>query len=184
MKKIIAMLLTMICIIGLVGCGNTNEPPSNVPPETTQNTELPEVEESPEIEETPEIGVTTESKMKLTTKYYSIQLPEEWEPYCMYEILDEMHISVHELESYDTSFGGWLFSIELYGPEEEYEFLPSYKRLGKLSTDTGEYDMIVIYPTDVQFSQKTAEQYLAMSNQVEDILKTIEIKENAIFLAD
>ena len=116
--------------------------------------------------------------MKLETKYYSIQLPKDWEEVCMYEIQEEKYLHVYEIESNDICDGGWLFSLEVYGPEEDFSFLPSYELIAEFMEKDITYSLIAVYPTDVQFVEETAEKYLEMSNQISDILETIELNDD------
>ncbi len=51
MKKLIALLLALVMVIGLVACGNNNETP--VEPENNENVQTPENNETPEVPEQP-----------------------------------------------------------------------------------------------------------------------------------
>lgn len=182
MKRLIALCLAIICVFGLIGCDNVTKAEDTNPTSSLQSTESSQMSET-EITDNVS-GDQAEAGIEIKTKYYSITLPIDWEAYYTHEVTEDMHISLYEAKSHDASFGGWLLSIELFQTKEEYEFLPSYKLLGRIATDSGEYDVIAIYPTDVQFSEENAEQYLRMSNQIEDILKTIKLKENATFISE
>jgi hypothetical protein len=166
---------------GLAGCVSEKTKENEIKDITTPTTtdiEIAEPEtEIPEIE-APEVEIPEENNMKLKTKYYSIQLPEEWEETCMYEIQKNKYLHVYEIESNDICDGGWLFSLEVYGPEEDFTFLPSYELIAEFTDEDVKYSLVAIYPTDVQFSQETAEQYLEMSNQINNILETIELSDN------
>ena len=51
MKKLIALLLALVMVIGLVACGNNNETPEV--PENNDNAQTPETPETPEVPEEP-----------------------------------------------------------------------------------------------------------------------------------
>lgn len=205
MKKLIAMLLAVVCVVGLVGCNSKTQPQDTTPPETeitqqptveTPDPNVPEVDgpmdpDIPGNTETPEVPETTPGEevpvadvIEVTTKYFTVKLPAEWETRFAHEVADEMHLSLYEAKSHEAEVGGWLVSVELFATKEEYDFLPSYKLLGSISTDNGEYDMVAIYPTDVQFSEENAEQYTNMSNQIEDILANIVLAEGVAFITE
>lgn len=203
MKKIIAMLLVVICVVGLVGCNNKTQPQETTPSETeitqqptieTPDIDVPEVDgpmdpDTPGYTDTPE--ATTPNKetsvgedIAVVTKYFTVTLPSDWESNFVHEVTDDMHLSLYEAKSHDAEVDGWLVSVELFTAKEDYDFLPSFKVLGRISTDTGEYDMVAIYPTDVQFSEENAEQYIKMSNQIEDILTNIVLAEGVAFITE
>ena len=181
MRKLIAILLSGIMVFGLVGCVNEKTKENeieDIATPTISDVDIAEPEtNAPEVE-APEVEIPEENNMKLETKYYSVQLPEEWEDVCMYEIQEEKYLHVYEIESNDICDGGWLFSLEVYGPEEDFSFLPSYELIAEFIDGDITYSLIAVYPTDVQFSQETAEKYLEMSNQIGNILETIELSDS------
>ena len=80
--------------------------------------------------------------------------------------------------------GGHLFSIALMPETEDYTVFPSYDWLGVLKTPDGEFNMIVIYPTDVQFSEDTAAEYNEMAADIDRIIKTVKAAGGAEFVKE
>jgi len=78
--------------------------------------------------------------------------------------------------------GGHLFSIHLLTEFEDYTVYPDYDVLGSLEVyKIGSYNIIVTYPTDVQFSNETVEKYNEMTASIPDVLDTISFKDECIF---
>lgn len=120
------------------------------------------------------------------TDFFTLTLPNNWKNDCFYEIVyEENHsyrLSFYEKESHEEDDCGWIFSISLFNLTEDYTVFPSYDILGTLDTyQYGSYNMIVLYPSDVQFSEKTAKKYNEMANCVSKILNTFNFKSNCSF---
>ena len=73
--------------------------------------------------------------------------------------------------------GGFLFGISLYEEDEDISYLPSYETIGLLEAKGQTYQVIVEYPTDVQFSDDTAENYQKLSKDMDDVIASLEVKE-------
>ena len=114
----------------------------------------------------------------IETKYYTVTLPEDWVDACTYTVYpaDEEGpdtLVLSETESYHTEYGGHLCSISLIPHGEDYSYFPSYEWIGMLETPEGDFDIVVLYPTDVQFSDETAQAYHNLANKVEDVINTL-----------
>lgn len=116
----------------------------------------------------------------IKTDYYSIKIPELWK-YYGYEIMNNT-LSVHESYSYDEIQGGHLFSISLFPESEDFSYLPAYDILGTLNTPEGLFNVVVIYPTDVQFTDDTARLYMSMANDVDSVIDSITFSDDCEFI--
>ncbi|MCI5593931.1 MAG: hypothetical protein PUG78_03930 [Eubacteriales bacterium] len=65
---------------------------------------------------------------------------------------------------------------------EDYTVFPSYDYLGMLKTPDGEFNMIALYPTDVQFSEGTSAEYGEMTDDINRIIKTVKAVGGAEFV--
>ena len=95
-------------------------------------------------------------------KLFSITLPEELNG--SYEIKKEKDkISVFHKESKKAGFGGFAFGIKAYKNPADHAILPGGKKIGELTSKGILYDIVLKYPTDVQFdytkSPKAPESY-------------------------
>jgi len=84
-------------------------------------------------------------------KMFSIILPEELKDF--YEIEAEKDkISVFHKESKQAGFGGFAFGIKAYKNPSEHAVLPGSKKIGEMTDKKGIlYDIVLKYPTDVQY---------------------------------
>ena len=184
MKKIIALMLTLICILGLTACGNKEvDADVKVPDETVETapTEKPTEDtdyngafkEDEEQEETDPSVVDTE--------YFTLKFPESWKETCSYEIRENGSIVVYEKVGRESHECGKLFSIEIIKQGQDYTMYPDYDVLGTIETPQGKCTVIVVYPTDVQFVSETAKTYQAMQNDIAGIIEGIQFKDTAKF---
>lgn len=118
--------------------------------------------------------------------YYSLTLPESWVESVIYEVTpDEAYtysVSFYHQPDYEAGRGGHLFTLRLYPEWEDYSYLPGYERLGHLEVYriTGG-DLVVVYPTDVQFDVETAAAYQARAAEIDDILTSLIFSAEATF---
>lgn len=178
MKTLLAYIFVLLILFSATGCNKkTNDyGKSDVNPEQ-QFTETSAESEDAKIENTNEI---------VDTEYYTISIPTEWKGDCFYETVPGEHynysLNFYEKQSHDEMDAGYLFGIDLLTETEDYEIYPSYDVLGSLEVyRIGSYNMIVTYPTDVQFSEGAAKKYNSMTAQISEILKTISFKEECTF---
>lgn len=114
-------------------------------------------------------------------------MPESWKDLYDCDIYREDYetgytICFYEKESRKVIEGGYLFGISLYEEGVDYSFLPSFDELGQIQTYSKTYEVIVEYPTDVQFNEDTADLYHQLSDQIDDILGTIEAKKGCQYI--
>ncbi len=114
------------------------------------------------------------------TGYYEITVPEDHlDSYVVRAVEDEDSSRIHALEFYEAEDyeefgGGYLYSVCLYDRTADYSFLPNYKELGTLMTENGTlYNLVIEYPSDVQFTQDTDELYHSMLDEEKKILKSL-----------
>ena len=114
----------------------------------------------------------------ITTKYYTVTLPQEWKGKCIPEILEKQDgtyiLNLYEKTSHEEMGAGKLCSVMLFATNDQtYEDLPDYKRLVTLNTPEGSYDAVALFPTDVQFQESTLESYAALYEHITDVLQSI-----------
>ena len=176
--KSILTLISLLCVISLClsGCGSTQqeETPDNKPQaEEPQNTAEDKTSEAPSQ------GITVEGF------YYTVVLPADWQGrYTKYDTEEgdcSYDVFCHSASMTEEG-GGHLFSICLISGAEDYTVFPSYDYLGILKTPDGEFNMVVTYPTDVQFSEDTAAEYNDMADDINRIIKTVKAMGGAEFV--
>ena len=180
-KFILMCCLFLLFIATAVGCARKQKNTENVSSEKVENNDS-----SSEEAKNDDTAVEEVEDVCIETEYYSITIPKSWEDDCFYEIVkgEGYGYALHfnEKTSYDEIGGGWLFSIELFTEFEDYTYLPSYDILGSLEVyRIGSYNIVVIYPTDVQFTETTMEKYEELERAVPDVLDTITFKKECVF---
>lgn len=116
------------------------------------------------------------------TQYYTVKMPEAWVGKCVDYIEDfedgTSIVTFYEKECYMTSYSGKICSIQLMPSEDDtYKDFPDYEWLGALDTPEGSFNMILLYPTDVQLTVETMDTYNQMARKLPDVLCTISPKE-------
>ncbi len=114
----------------------------------------------------------------IDTELYTITVPAEWTDLYYTEQWENgmgYGLAFYERQSYDDNCGGKLFSIVLEVSDYDY---PNCKCLGTLDVvRLASFDVVVLYPTDIQFSDAGMERYNKMSNDIGEILGTFSAKE-------
>ncbi len=165
MKKIIFAVLFML-IVSFAGCTPKNE-----------ELVLPPVDTKPQDEAV------------VDTAYYTVKIPENCCGSTIYKLYNEENpnyiLSFYDKLSHEEFGGGRLFSIEIFDFEEDYTFLPSYKLLGYIITENDtKYNVVITYPTDVQFMPNTVESYKKGEEKIPEIIEKISFKETVEFVAE
>lgn len=124
---------------------------------------------------------------KINTKFFSIMIPEKWHDLYEYEIYPDSGNQIYTIEFYEKTSrqdinGGYLFGISLYQENEDLYDLPSFELLGKLEVNQDVYQVVVEYPTDVQYTEKATKTYRNLAQDIDDILSTIEANDNYSFM--
>ena len=87
-------------------------------------------------------------------------------------------LSLYETTSHEQFGGGKLCSIQLMpAGDDTYKDFPSYEWLGELDTPDGRFNIIVLFPTDVQFTEDTANTYAELFSNIHDLLYTLSPRE-------
>ena len=112
------------------------------------------------------------------TRYYTVTLPENWKNNCVYEITNPENgtytLELYEKTSCEQMGAGKLCSFMLFpAGDKSYKEFPDYKLLAVLDTTEGSYAAVALFPTYVQFSKETAEDYSALFAEVMDVLYSI-----------
>lgn len=192
MKRVVIILALVVFAGGLCSCNsNVSEREEPVNKETMEQSEKSNQQEQAENEPVQEQkGNKTEQfldeRVLVDTEYYTLEIPASWEDECFYEINEGENwnytLAFYEKESYDAGCGGHLFSIKLFTEFEEYSYLPEYEVLGSLTVyRIGAYNVIITYPSDIQFSEKTVEKYSDISKEISSVLTSISFKEECSF---
>lgn len=205
MKKPIAILLSAMLGLGclLCGCGTettestgatTTAAPMTQPTleeqTTDTSTEQPAdtgTEQTAAPAATEDIQISRQGEA-VQTDYYTITLPAMWANECS---TDTWHheedtgygLHVYHTASMNADMGGDLFTIDLYPEGTDYTFLPAYDYLGRLTTPTGVFSVVVLYPTDVRFSEQTASSYRALEKDIPTVLDTLTAADGCTFEA-
>lgn len=125
---------------------------------------------------------TQEKNIIINTDYFTLTVPESWRGLFEYEVYPDSEsyaytVNLYEIDSHQEMMGGFLFGISLYEEDEDISYLPSYETIGLLEAKGQTYQVIVEYPTDVQFSDDTAENYQKLSKDMDDVIASLEVKE-------
>lgn len=189
MKKFLMCIIALCLILNFVGCENeiennkpvssasTTEEITSTEEETSSTQEIPLTQETASAQESQE-----QHDIVVDTEYYTIKIPKSWDTDCVYKITEgesyNYTLTFYNKANYGRIEGGHLFSIHLLTEFEDYTVYPAYDVLGSLEVyEVGSYNIIVTYPTDVQFSDETAKIYNKMADLIPDILETISFKD-------
>lgn len=186
MKKL-SFLISLLFMLSLLGCQAENQIPpipdvtsaaKESPPEETATPTDPTDTPSERVAIGPALAEGPDGSLVLIlTDFFSLTLPHEWANTCVYTVTDldqgAYCTNLYESESYWEFGGGNLCSLMLMPAEEDYTFFPSYQFLGFLDTPDGTFNLVVLFPTDVQFTEDTMDVYNQMASQLPDVLCTL-----------
>lgn len=190
MKKL-SMILCLLFLVSLWGCQtkpsdlptvevitSTQRPSTEatVPPE--EPSETPTEAPSQNIVNAPALAEGPEGSLVLVlTDYFSLTLPHDWANTCVYTTTyrdDGAYlVSLYEAGSYKEFGGGCLCTLMLLPTGEDYTIFPSYQFLGALNTPDSTFNLVALFPTDVQFTPETMETYNRMASELPDVLSTL-----------
>lgn len=197
MKKLLALFISITMILFLSGCGGLENDVNggSSAPDTQLNSNITSSDTtSPDVTSsnitssniTSNSDISSNSGITIDTEYYTLSLPNSWKDHYSHEVSNGENgvydLSFYENKSHESIEGGWLFSIILLTENEDYTYYPSYGVLGSVEVkNKGSYNLIAIYPTDVQFTSEAAKTYNEMFDSVDGILKTISFKDICTF---
>ena len=178
-----AFLLCALFLLALAGCGKT-EVPVYAPvcgdgPQTEETAATQKHEPQTEASTVPtEAAAEIPKKPVIETRYYSLPLPDHWKEACAYTVTDDTVVTLREAGSFEAFGGGKLCSLLLIPTSDDtYKDFPDYELLCALDTPDGSFYVIVLFPTDVQFNEDTAEAYNAMAEELMGVLWDITPKD-------
>ena len=120
--------------------------------------------------------------MEIITPYYTLTTPVRWMGAYTTETVTNDTDMWLKLLYRGSEFDGHLFSILLTN-KEEYETFPSFDLLGELEDTAGnKYHVVAVYPTDVQFSEKDKDNYMAMFQEKEAVLDAIQAADGCVYV--
>ncbi len=87
----------------------------------------------------------------IKNKLFSVEIPKDLKG--LYRTKTEKDkISVFDKASKKAGFGGFAFGIKAYKNPADHAVLPGSRKIGELTDKNGDlYDMVIKYPTDVQY---------------------------------
>lgn len=163
--------------------------------EVTSSETQSETTEESTTETTEEATTEAPAQSKtVNTDYFSVVTPESWDGKYSYNIRKYNSNGAYGLTfthnaSVDEGNGGLVFVIEVHPVSESYPEMMAnspmpFKHMGVISVeDSGDYDVIVTYPSDVQYSDNTEEGYLQLKNSVDSVLESLQVAEGAEYTA-
>lgn len=195
LKSILTLISLPCVILCFAGCGSmqAEEPPDNKPQaEEPQDTAQDSADKSSDGYTDKSSDAYTNKSSKNTSQgitekcsRYTVTLPSDWQGrYTNETVVNRGCIfnGFYHKASKEADCGGHLFSIVLLPDSEDYTVFPSYDYLGMLKTPDGEFNMIALYPTDVQFSEGTSAEYGEMTDDINRIIKTVKAMGGAEFV--
>lgn len=153
-----------------------------------QQSEVQEAEQDSgyESEETPVEPQNAQSETTITTSYFTVNLPADWAGQYEYSASENddgsFWVTLYEASDYETNGSGLLFSIALFPEGVDYSFLPNFGNDRDVTGPNGAaYKMVVISPSDVQFSIENQEKYMKMYEQASAIAADVTLGEGYSF---
>ena len=198
MRKIIA--ITSVVVLIITGCGSQET--------DIKETEVSEVIETNSTKEISENTLTDNLEIKSTgavtpadeqqeqkqnedeiidTKLYRVVIPNAWVEN-VDSITDSTIESGYALRFYDkasneTGYGGYLFGIEVFPENEDYSFYPEFEYLGIITDSSGNrFNIIVVEPSDVQFTNDTADIYKGLITYKQDVIDSLTPNDGVSFV--
>ena len=190
MKKWIAVLCVLsLLAFGMTACTQQQEQTQSTPSPSPSASQEPEPSSTPEAQETQETQEPAqnsepaqEESYTYTSTFYgfTVTMPASWEDDCIIEE-EGARVSFYSAANRHLDYGdvqydaGELFTIlvpeDSMKTEDGYVY-PSYEVIGQYNGA----DMLVVYPTDVQFNtedEAAQQQYRDMQAQIPEILTTV-----------
>lgn len=185
--SIVSILIVSALCFSLAACGSEEQVEEE---STTASTEVETTKEetTKEKETKPSTTLeTTKAKKSQTikTRYFTMSTPRDWDGSFSYEIKEYNDVGSYIIyfqhdKSYEEDAGGHLFSVEVHPESEGYaadlkEFSPSpFDFYGMLTVEgKGDYEVLVTYPSDVQYAKAYKSEYEGMVKSVKALLETI-----------
>lgn len=169
-KRVGTCLVAVGLTFALSACGGqtgATPPPETTPPAPVQTVAVPEPPTPTPPMEEPEVDGASSYTVGPYT--FTLTMPEEF--LAQVNVLADKSLDVNEKTSEAAGLGGNLFTIMWQEDGAYKDYLPSFETLYE-----GEQgDLVVLYPTDVQFAPEAMDGYTQLQEQIADILVTFEI---------
>ena len=120
----------------------------------------------------------------IDTKYFTLTLPEDWIGTTTYEILPDgecYSIDFYERQDYETSGTGKLCTLKLFKEGEDFT-VPGHMAYGTLVAQKTNFEVVVLYPTDITCTPANAAQHEKLLNRVSDLVYSLEPKDDCKWL--
>ena len=112
----------------------------------------------------------------IKNRLFSITIPKELIGIYEAEIKKDK-ISIYDKAAKKAGFGGFAFGIKAYKRPADHATLPGGKKIGELTDKEGTlYDMVIKYPTDVQFDYTKGTQAFLSYKPLYDLGENVVIK--------
>lgn len=116
----------------------------------------------------------------ISTKYFNLKIPKDWEDKVIIDRYEDSEYSLFSISFSEKNdyhnYGGHLFTIMVEPITDEEIYYPSFDILGQIKVSGKKYNVIALYPTDVQYSPQNEYVYSELYDQIDSVLDTIEFK--------
>ena len=121
-------------------------------------------------------SIDTQNNTVIKNKLFYITIPENLKK--SYEIKKEKDkISIYHKDSKNAGFGGFAFGIKAYKNPSDHANLPGGRKIGELTDKNGDlYDIVLKYPTDVQYDYTKGTNPPDSFKQLYDLGEIVNIK--------
>ena len=106
---------------------------------------------------------------------FSISLPQELSEFSEFK-KEKDKIEVYHIDSKKAGFGGFAFGIKAYKNPADHAVLPGSRKVGELTDKNGVlYDVVLKYPTDVQYDYTKSSTPPESFKRLYDIAESVDI---------
>lgn len=111
------------------------------------------------------------------TPYFNLSIPESWSGKYTYSWIDRndggYEVKFYEYADSESNGTGFLFSLVMFPNGTDYTLLPNHEKQGTITTANGTYDLVLVYPSDVQYSEENTDLYDSMRSDIPSIVNSI-----------
>ncbi len=121
-------------------------------------------------------SIDTQNNTVIKNKLFYITIPKNLKK--SYEVKKEKDkISIYHKDSKNAGFGGFAFGIKAYKNPSDHANLPGGRKIGELTDKNGDlYDIVLKYPTDVQYDYTKGTNPPDSFKQLYDLGEIVNIK--------
>ena len=182
-NTVVILLVTIVLIFSLSGCSALFLTKDII--QENVDTETSEIIESNNDDEKESV---IDDSILIQTKYFNLKLPKSWEgkyklemssdfEYDTYSNYASYYVQFKEKSNCESGYGGHLFTIVLTD-DSQYDNYGIGNKFGEMKMDK-KYYLYVVNPTDVQFSFDFMDVYKELSNNQDEILRSILPKDSS-----